>query len=197
MAMEARRGCGYRKVGGLYLCSDPETFRGCCKMPIVLHVCPTCNGGIKQSRAFQWIDPRPWLKGECLNRDFTCSAARPEQFGERVGLLWIGEKFYPTPEHFALEVKTMGLSKRVKAVPRGIELGETWVFLAHPRVKFDPVAEKWVGGVFQIVRPTRLEKILTETQSKDPAVMDDLNARGIKAFVVPDDDMDHKGKVYD
>jgi len=39
-------------------------------MPFEFHICPTCNGGIKQSRGFQWIDPRPWLQGACKNDDW-------------------------------------------------------------------------------------------------------------------------------
>ena len=54
MAVEARRGCGYRKVGGLYLMGGTGGMP-CCKMPIPLHVCPTCHGGIKQTRGWSWI----------------------------------------------------------------------------------------------------------------------------------------------
>ena len=67
MAVEARRGCGYRKVGGLYLMGGTGGMP-CCKMPIPLHVCPTCHGGIKQTRGWSWIDPQPWIKGTCQDR---------------------------------------------------------------------------------------------------------------------------------
>src|SRR5215472_16509523 len=109
MAREARRACGYRKVGGLYLCASGDGLP-CCKMPIILHVCPTCNGGIKQSRGWQWIDPRPWLKGQCNGSVALCPAADPARLGERVGLIWIGAQFYPTPESFAAEANKMGVS---------------------------------------------------------------------------------------
>jgi hypothetical protein len=66
MAIEAKRGCGYRKVGGLYL----VTFgagRHCGKMPIRCAVCPTCNQGIKPTRGWTWIDPVPLFgERECL-----------------------------------------------------------------------------------------------------------------------------------
>jgi hypothetical protein len=98
MACEPKRGCGYRKVGGLYLIGG-KLGAPCWKMPILMQVCPTCAAGIKQSRGWQWIDPRPWLKGKCLAGDAVCPAADPEFLGDRVGLIWIGAQFYPTPEY--------------------------------------------------------------------------------------------------
>jgi hypothetical protein len=58
MAIEPKRGCGYRKVGGLYLVVM-GAGRHCGKMPIRAEVCPTCNGGIKPTRGWTWIDPAP------------------------------------------------------------------------------------------------------------------------------------------
>jgi hypothetical protein len=169
-------------------------------LPILLQVCPTCNSGIKQTRGFQWIDAKPLLSGACTSSR-PCPAADPTTLGDRVGLLWIGAKFYPTPTDFMAEAGTMGVSRRIVAVPRGFKLGETWVFFAHPRVKeiVDPTTGKgeWIGGVFHIFRPTRIEKIVTETQANDEAAMTKLAEAGITAVIVPDDDRDHQGTVYD
>jgi hypothetical protein len=201
MAVEARRGCGYRKVGGLYLVGK-RLGVACCKMPIALRVCPTCNGGIKQARGWQWIDPRPWLKGECkTGMAGVCAAATPDRMGERAGLLWIGTQFYPTAETFALESDRLGISRRITAVPRGFKAGETYVFLAHPRLiqeTDDATGEStWVGGVFRIFRPDGVEKIVTETQARDADAMAKLRKAGITPVAVPDDDPDHRGSVYD
>jgi hypothetical protein len=170
-------------------------------LPIELHVCPTCNGGIKQTRGWQWIDPQPWLTGGCDHTEQACPAANPEQLGERVGLLWIGAQFYPTPASFMAEAMVMGVSRRIAAVPRGLELGKTWVFLAHPRIKeiTDPSTgeTQWIGGVFRIFRPERIEKIITEMQARDAASMAKLADAGIAPVMVPDDDRDHQGTVYD
>jgi hypothetical protein len=200
MAQEQRRGCGYRKVGGLYLCGG-ALGTSCCRLPISLHVCPTCNAGVKQTRGWQWIDPRPWLTGGCVHAEPTCPAANPERLGDRVGLLWIGAQFYPTPADFTAEVMVMGVSRRITAVPRGLELSKTWVFLAHPRIKeiTDPSTGKTrsIGGVFRIFKPERIEKIITASQACDAASMAKLAEAGITPVVVPDDDRDHRGTIYD
>jgi len=200
MAQEQRRGCGYRKIGGLYLCGS-AFGAPCCKLPIELHVCATCNGGIKQTRGWQRIDPQPWLRGECTEVEQTCPVANPGRLGDRVGRLWIGARFYSTPVDFMTEATVMGISRRITAVPRGFKLGETWVFLAHPRLKqtTDPSTGEiqWIGGVFQIFKPNRIEKIVTATQAQDETVMNKLVAAGITPVVVPDDDRDHQGTVYD
>jgi hypothetical protein len=93
------------------------------------------------------------------------------------------------------------VSRRITAVPRGFKLNETWVFLAHPKTKdiIDPATGKIesIGGVFQIIKPTRIEKIVTETQAEDEVAISKLTEVGITPIVVPDDDRDHQGSVYD
>lgn len=204
MAQEKKRACGYRKVGGLYLCGGNDGI-SCCKMPIILSICPTCGSGIRQTRGWTWIDPRPWLAEPCKlpGRHLICPLAHPEELGDQVGLIWVGTAFYPTPDVFAREANEMGISKRISTVPRGFEVGKHWVFIAHPRVKWhiegegDDAQQIWEAGVFRVFKPTAIEKIVTETQSKDELEMERLKRRGITPIVVPDDDMDHQGSVYD
>jgi hypothetical protein len=140
--------------------------RSCCQ------VCPTCNGGIKQTRGFRWIDPKPWLSGYTCTSSRSCPAADPIVLGDRVGLLWIGAKFYPTPADFMAEACTMGVSRRLVAVPRGFKLGETWVFLAHPRSKRSSIRRPAddlldAGGKYE--RRRRSIRPCTETQANDEA----------------------------
>jgi hypothetical protein len=203
MAVEAKRGCGYRKVNGLYLVGEKGGI-GCCKMPILLKTCPCCGHGVKQSRGWTWIDPKEWLKGECSAGDTSriiCPAADPARFGEKVGLLWVGAAFYKTPGAFISECETLGVSRRIKAVPRGFKVGEHWVFLAHPKVgtEVDPITGdvKDIPGIFKIFRPTRIEKIITESMAKDEEAMKRLEAQGVTPVIVPDNDKDHQGSVYD
>lgn len=205
MASEGRRACGYRKVGGLYLVGKGTGFP-CCKLPIKLHVCPTCNQGVKQTRGWQWIDPRPWLAGDCTARGpmrGLCPAADPKGLGEKVGLLWIGASFYPKPEVFTEEASRMGISRRLKAIPRGFKLGEHYVFLAHPKLfpyietGPDGDEQKWHGGVFRIFKPDAIEQIVTKSDMKDETKMEALREKGITPVAVEDDDKDHQGSVHD
>jgi hypothetical protein len=150
----------------------------------------------------------------------------PEGMG-KAGLLWIGERFYKTPGEFSSEANELGISRRISAVPREFKRGETWVLLAHPKaatcaeckgaglrsinygVGYSETITTQSGkceacegcgkvpGIFRVFRPSALEKIITETMSKDAELMADLEKRGITPVVVPDDDKDHMGTVYD
>lgn len=196
MAVEAKRGCGYRKVGGIYLVGEGEGIP-CCKLPIRLHICPTCAQGVKQTRGWTWIDPRPWLAGDCssIYRSI-CPAAQPDKLGEKVGLLWIGTAFYKTPEDFMQEAAQQGISRRIIAVPRGFKASEHYVFFAHPKVfKVVNDNDEWQPGIFRIFKPTRIEKIVTETMARDQDAMDKLAKQGITPVIVPDNDRDHQGSV--
>lgn len=233
MAVEARRGCGYRKVGGLYLIAG-ELGEPCHRLPFLLVCCPTCGVGIKPARGWTWVDAlelfggpelrdacrptRPTFDGRHCPRCVVCSPTRlgsgeytsddrvratledtPDARG-RAGLLWIGERFYPTPEHFAHEAATMGVSRRIGAIPRGFVVGETWVLLAHRSAcvaQLDPDTEPVrAAGIFQVFRPTRVEKIVRASDCTPEAIAA-AELRGITLVPVPDDDPDHMGSVYD
>jgi len=128
---EPKRGCGFRKAGGLYLVSE-GTMEECDLLPIRLTVCPVCGEGMKPARGWTWIDadkliePRP--HGPTERHDARCPLAHP--IG-RAGLIWIGESFYPTTSSFMAEAEQMGVSRRIGAVPKDFEPGKTLVLLAH------------------------------------------------------------------
>ena len=209
MSVEAKRGCGFRKVGGLYLVSDGRGVI-CDRLPIPLEVCPTCGHGIKQSRGWTWVDVAALvgLHLQC-NDDFPCPLCMaPGELG-KCGLLWIGEKFYKTPREFDAEAEALGVSRRVAAVPRGFKVGKTWILLAHPKAiiryvpRLEPVGpldtpdeRKEFPGIFKVWRPQRIEKILAESQRGGAEHMDCLE-KGITAVFVPDHDRDHQGTAYD
>jgi hypothetical protein len=194
MAVEARRGCGYRKIGALYMCANGPSAH-CCKFPFPLHICPVCNQGVKQSRNVQWFEPGPFMQGECkLNGGFSynppmCRFRRGET--EKSLLIWIGAKFYGTPESFLEEARRMGISRRVKSIPRGFELGKTQVFFAHPNCAFSTAdgGMEYGPGVFAMVVPTRFELIVTDNPT--PKQKKRLEDERITPVVVPDFDMDH------
>jgi hypothetical protein len=141
MAIEARRGCGYRKVGGLYLVSDGRGVV-CDRLPILLEVCPTCGHGIKQALGWTWVDPAAIVGGVHANcaDEFACPLCMaPHELGDRAGLLWIGAKFYKYAEAFDREAAELGVSRRISAIPRGFKMGETWILFAHPRAITTPL----------------------------------------------------------
>jgi len=208
MAVEQKRGCGYRKVGGIYLVCEGEG-RGCGRFPLALKVCPACGGGVKQSRGWTWINPaKLFADQDCdLQVDRTpgqpgCDGCPMSVLAEitEAGLLWIGASFYKTPQHFQLEAAAQGICRRITAVPRNFKIGETWVFMAHPSVipgEDDAGVQVMTPGVFNAFLPNAIEQIVTETQAADDEEMDKLKARGITPVAVPDDDPDHRGTVYD
>ena len=196
MSVEAKRGCGFRKVGGLYLVDD-EAGRICGMLPLEMSVCPTCHAGIKQSRGWTWINAaKMFADVECKLGTSNCASCAASQFEtmDKVGLLWIGKKFYPTVEHFTQEAQAQGISRRLSAIPRDFVVGETWVFLAHPEamttIDADGESAK-VAGVFRIMRPTRIEQIVNESDLEDEELMTKLAERNITPVAVPDDDPDH------
>ncbi len=78
------------------------------------------------------------------------------------GLIWVGEKFYRFPEAFISEANRINISRRIKAVPQGFILGETWVFLAHKKAIFNREDGKvtYKPGIFRAYRPTGIEYIV-------------------------------------
>lgn len=188
MATEARRGCGYRKVGGIYLVSD-ALGAPCDRMPYPLEVCPCCGAGVKPARGWTWIDPVK-LFGEHMGcRDtLPCPICQPAFFfgektlvngktletAKRAGLLWIGDQFY-SPTEFLSEAAMLGVSRRISAVPRGFKVGETWVFLAHSKAchrwdinKVDPHGQigelEEYPGIFCVFKPKRIELIVNQSE---------------------------------
>jgi hypothetical protein len=185
MAVEAKRGCGFRKVGGLYLVAG-KLSAPCCKLPFPLNICPCCGQGIKQTRGWTWVDPGKLMDGACKRTEFRdiaatltyghCPCSDPKALmGDRAGLLWIGRGFYPTPEDFMKEGAALGVSRRISTIPRGFEVGKTWILFAHldtmapTQEEIELAAKedrkpKRGAGVFQVFRPERIERIVKQSE---------------------------------
>lgn len=200
MAVEAKRGCGYRKVGGMYLVSDPGIHMDCHRLPLNMIVCPCCGEGIKHSRGWTWIIPKS-LFGECegvgdCHKLKCCVCSPPEG---KHGLIWVGKQHYTTGE-FTKEAVEMGISRRINNIPRGLKIGETFVYFAHI-----DAGETWVDAegelfeekpercpaVFYAFKPSRIEKLITKSQASDEEV-EKLKEAGITPIIVPNDDPDHQ-----
>lgn len=199
--IDDRRGCGWRKGGGIYLVCDGEAS-ACGRLPLALDVCPTCHGGIKPTRGFTWINPR-----ELFGVSENCPASRlvcancPLGYGmpEKAGLLWIGEKFYKTPSDFSAESAALGISRRISAVPKDFEVGKTWVLLAHRKAmleqcdecrgyeldedgddacpKCDGRGKIFIPAVFSAFRPTRIEYVVKGDETEEE--LERLEKRGL------------------
>jgi hypothetical protein len=220
MAVEAKRGCGYRKVGGMYLVSG-KLNAGCNWLPYELSVCPCCGEGIKQARGWTWISPKKLFANKSCALP-TCGFCPVSNPPERGGLIWVGGKFYPEPEDFMAEARSMGVSRRINTVPHDFVVGETQVYFAHPKgikklvemtpdeqaaYMLTPTLEEMLAGrkmkeesfpaIICSFVPTAIEILVTESQSLDADFMAGLAKRKLTPVIVPDDDPDHQGSVHD
>jgi len=245
MAVEATRGCGSRKVGGLYMVGSGLSAP-CLRMPANVEVCPVCGEGLRFFRGWRTINARGMFGGNCKVVGITteipkwCAVQTCPFDQDKVGLMWVGEKFY-TPEKFIEEAHSMGVSKRINAVPKDFVLGETWVLLAHKKagkkmvwrkgkqgeqLPLDPDMLKIIDGsgnrvpmwspdriylsievaefqpcpaVFYAFQPVKLEKIMTQKMVDELDI--DKRKRDekqhIEYVIVPENDKDHQGTVYD
>lgn len=186
---EGKRGCGYRKEGSLYLVLPEFEGKPCGKLPLPLDHCPCCGAGVKFARGWTWIN------GKLLFKDKECPFPRPlrhercilDDPPEKMGLIWIGEKFYKTPEDWMEEGRDMGVSRRIKNIPKGFVLGETWVAVAH--IEAIPGGETWEGkkekgkpAIFQVFKPSVIEYIVKGTETEEELTK--LEERGISLVKV-------------
>lgn len=192
---ERRRGCGFRRPG-FYLRSL-GLGRDCGKLPIPLDVCPTCHGGIKPSRGWTWVNGAELVKDRICVTDANgnhcagCVLATKSTGLVRVGLLWIGEKYY-TPQSWLAECHEMGVSRRLPGIPKGFKIGETWVFAAHRKavahVEFGKNTT-YAPGIFHIFKPTEIEYVVGKKEGKKKLAK--LVERGIKLVkVIPVEEKD-------
>jgi len=234
MSCEPKRGCGYRKIGGTYLVSGPEGF-SCDRLPFKLCICPVCGQGVKFSRGWTWVDIGKLVGGPHLLKDgvsafhllkdgisafpdgIICKCplcplcVAPQTMG-RGGLLWVGARFYPKPEHFMAEGLSLGFSRRIASIPRGFKLGSTWVLMAHKKGFLEMVKEpinpeqpelvpiekvKYSPGVFTVWRPTKIERILPDTEQGNEELLEKLAKKNITPVFVDANDPDHQGSVWD
>jgi hypothetical protein len=198
---ESKRGCGFRKKGGKYFVSDGIS-RPCGKLPIPLTVCPCCNQGIKQSRGFTWITGALLQTSNCptakqLNANNPCHTCPLNYIepNEKFGLMWVGEKYYPSTSDFTKEAAAMGVSKRISQVPKDFIIGETWICLGHPEavVKASDTGElETQPGIFHAFQPSRIEYIVTGKESEEE--LDAMEKRGFTLIdVIPEEEGEEEG----
>lgn len=188
---ESMRGCGFRSIGGMYLCSSAGKTVYCDALPLPIVPCGCCGYEVPFSRGFQWItkDYLTHLSKEkhggkgCTCNPF-CQVCYPHE--ERYGLMWVGNRYY-TPESFVDEAVKMGVSKRIPEIPKGLVFGETWVLTAHLKVpdhKIEPNGglltkePKTMKAVFYAFKPDRVEMPLWKDEVSNEMILK-LEKRGI------------------
>lgn len=190
--MEKERGCGWRKIGGFYLCGEGVSV-ACDGLPLSLEPCSECGFTMHFSRGVQVI-PRGYLESKVqkAHRDqacgdnFPCPICTP---GETSAFMWVSKDFY-SPSSFIKEAKEMGVSKRFAkgSLPREFKVGLTWVLLAHKKVNFPrdrldfSKGYTQAPGVFYAFRPQRVEVPLWK--DTDPQEIRDLEDQGFTVVLI-------------
>lgn len=192
--IETARGCGYRKPGGMYLIGS-RLSAPCGILPFELSVCGCCGSGIKPARGFTWINGVIFNTGKhcTLGKCFSCPIPLMSVNKEKIGLIWVGEKFYATPEYFVKEAANKGISRRIGQLPKDLIIGETWICFAHKKAVLS-VGENGINylpGIFQMFIPQKVQYVVRgdETQKQ----LESLVKRGFELIkVVRDVDTQQK-----
>lgn len=195
---DSKRGCGWRKPGGLYFRSSGMGMP-CGRMPFELSVCPCCGAGVKHKIGFQWFNARQFMLATTCLKGWDCAVCPMNNAPDKAGLVWVGICFYETPDDFLKEADRLGVSHRIHNIPKGFKLGEDWVFVAHKKAfpkacpqcatlpANDPLRASCeecggkgkvkVAGVFHAFKPDRIEYVVKGNESKK--ALDEMIAKGI------------------
>lgn len=210
--MEIKRGCGWRKISGLYLCGDFVPVL-CDKLPLPLKICPCCGNGIKLGRNLTAVNPLKLfgVHRYCADKFQPCFVCQPSE--DKAYIIRIGEQFYKTVDEYVSESKRLGFSRRIAQIPRDFILGKTVVYLAHinacleneptevqTELKVNPpeiaprlletTKVKRVMGIFTAFIPQRIEKIYWQSALDEMPKSERtrLEKRGITPVGVPTGD---------
>lgn len=214
MAQERKRGCGYRKIGAMYLCGDYMPVP-CERLPYLLETCPVCGAGIKVSRGFTKVNPLQLFGyhqpcSDQLRPCWMCDPAEDPAF-----IMGVGQKYYKSPVEFIKEGLDLGISKRIPFIPKELELGKTVVYLAHPKAcavresialqqamalvhgdsaetgrLIETETVEYRMGIFTVFVPQRVEKLVWQSEAI-PEELQKLKRKGITPVIIKDGDPDH------
>ena len=215
---EVKRGCGYRRIGGLYLVSDPGQHLNCDGLPLELQECDCCGFKPPFNRKLQLLKPAYIIQaeqnlhlklkargaaGEICGCWKDCPTCHPDPKGS-YGLMFVGQKSY-TPSSFIKEAFSMGVSKRIPEIPSWLKLGETWIFLAHlktPNVCLALLKDnglhmkepETIPAIFYGFKPQRVEMPMWKGSLTDAEIVK-LEQKGITPILLertPENIKNHK-----
>ncbi|HMG11404.1 MAG TPA: hypothetical protein VK609_22975 [Mucilaginibacter sp.] len=173
--IEKKRGCGFKKPGGIYLIGSSDKAGACCRLPFELKTCECCGSSVTFSRGYTWINTGMFCYNNIAGADCTgiCILNEP---GKPIGLMWVGENNYPHVKDFERESNAIGVSKRLNVIPKGLSAGD-WVALAHNKAipvfnEMDPADPNaplvtYKPGVFMVFKIEKLQYVVKGSESDD------------------------------
>jgi hypothetical protein len=114
--------------------------------------------------------------------DHDCPGRKENPFA---GMYWISEKDYQAAAFFHQEARSLPIQIKIKRLHCGIEIGKSWVLLAHRKaiVDYSLGCSGWVGedgiaetdvqykpGIFSMFRVDAIEYVVPEL-SREPGKM--------------------------
>lgn len=187
----------------------------CDRLPFPIGSCPVCGQGIHFARAFTEINPLALFREHygCQDDFIPCKMCQPKS--DLAYIMMVGARYY-TPASFIREAFEQGVSKRIPFMPKKLKLGETVIYLAHPKVQIpddrptgNEIPEKEAQfrlleaerkgekrlAIFAAFTPQRVEKLIWDSEAT-PKELKDLEKRGITPVAIPDGDPDHQPKQH-
>jgi hypothetical protein len=191
------RGCGHLDADSTYLRIDPELIREGGELPLFVEFkTPELLQNEHHRNLFQGMSGTDWLRkyqeylnpdpeGELEKHDQRLREAEPSY--QHAGhdpltyasdiIMWVGVSYYPDPQDFIEEAKTMGANKKL---PKGntpkISQGTTRCFIIHPHAippqnpeEYDEEDDEYAGyrpGVIGYFYPNRV----VHTKNEDGTV---------------------------
>jgi hypothetical protein len=138
--------------------------------------CPHCLHDTQHTAEAVYCTEQPQAGALATKENCNCDRTSVDGFYApgmgRVGLLWVGGKYYPTPDSFTEEAARLGISRRLAQIPREFVVGETIVLMAHRKAipgrrPDSPLNDgTYSPGVFMVMRPTAIEYVVKGDESE-------------------------------
>jgi hypothetical protein len=205
--IEKARLNGHRIPGELYLVGKLVNFQ-CCKLPLELgkHTVPK-RGLVPVPLSISADLPYAERAGDApICQGFLkyhkqaaadCPVFEKKQFA---GMLWVSERYYSHAAMWVYEARTEGVQLRIKQLHCGIEIGKSWVLLAHRKsiVDYSEGAGGWVNeetgkaetaikykpGIFTMFLVEGIEYIVPGPADRDFDLLQKMCAAGITLVYV-------------